>query len=143
MNGLIGTIVILLAPPAEGDKGDKQPGPAKQYKALVKEYDDAMTAGSGARLGKVAAQLLALAEKHPTEPFAVDALIRVVAIHNGTAYPAGKGSVGGKALAQLARDHLASDKMGEVCRRISYGFRQEYETFLRTVLKQTSHKEVK
>src|SRR5262249_30230451 len=145
MNGLVGPILILVLAPsaADKDKEDKPATPAKQYQALVKEYDDAMTAGSGARLGKVAARVLGLAEKHPKDPVAVDALIRVVTIHNGSAYPAGKDSVGGKALAQLLRDHLGSDKMGEVCRRISYGFRREYETFLRTVLEKNRHKEVR
>ncbi|MBI1916144.1 MAG: redoxin domain-containing protein [Planctomycetes bacterium] len=127
---------------AEDKRQDKQATPAEQYKVLLKEFQDARTALSAARLGKVALRFLELAEKNPKDPIAVDALVQVVAVYNSSAHPAGKDSPGGRALALLLRDHIRSAKLGEVCQRISFGFRQEYETFLRTVLDRNPHKEV-
>ena len=72
----------------------------------------------------------------------MDALIGVVRVYNSSAHPAGKDSPGGRALALLLRDHVRSDKLGEVCQRISFGFRKEYETFLRTVMEMNPHKDV-
>src|SRR5262249_18084707 len=79
---------------------------------------------------------------NPKDPVAVDALIQVVRVYNSSAHPAGKDSPGGRALALLLRHHVQSDKLGEVCKRISFGFRKEYESFLRTVLDTNPHKEV-
>ena len=42
----------------------------------------------------------------------------------------------------LLRDHVRSDKLGEACQRVQYGFRKECETFLRTVLEKNPHREV-
>jgi hypothetical protein len=117
--------------------------PAEQFQALCKEEQAALDASSGARLGKVAFQFLELAEKHPKDPVALGALIRVVQLQNGTANPAGKDSPGGRALTIVLRDHLRSEKLGAVCQRLTFGFRQEYETFLRTVLEKNPHREVK
>jgi hypothetical protein len=47
-----------------------------------------------------------------------------------------------RAFALLQRDHLASDKLGPTCQRISYGFCREYETFLRAVLEKSPHHDV-
>src|SRR5207248_7421683 len=99
-------------------------------------------ASSGDRLSKVALRFLELAEKHPKEPIAVDALIQVVRVYNSSAHPAGKDSPGARAVALLLRDHVRSAKLGEVCQRIAFGFRKEYETFLRTVMDRNPHKEV-
>ncbi|HKB41730.1 MAG TPA: hypothetical protein VKD72_35220, partial [Gemmataceae bacterium] len=40
------------------------------------------------------------------------------------------------------RDHLASDKLGALCQRVSWGFCKEYEPFLRAVLAKNPHKKV-
>ncbi len=125
------------------DKNKDEPAtPAEEYRALLKESQAAREASSSARLGKVALRFLELAEKHPRSPVAVDALIQVVRVYNSSAHPAGKDSPGGRAVALLLRDHVHSDKLGEVCLRISFGFRKEYETFLRTVIDRNPHKEV-
>src|SRR5581483_7914049 len=42
----------------------------------------------------------------------------------------------------LLRDHLHSDKLGPICLRMNAGFRQEHETFLRTLLEKNPHKNV-
>ena len=42
----------------------------------------------------------------------------------------------------MLRDHLDSDKLGDTCKRVSFGFRQECATFLRAVLEKNPHREV-
>ena len=42
----------------------------------------------------------------------------------------------------MLRDHIQSDKLGDACKRVHYGFRRECELFLRTVLEKSPHKEV-
>jgi hypothetical protein len=54
----------------------------------------------------------------------------------------GQESPQAKAIALLLRDHLQSDRLGETCKRVNFGFRQECETFLRTVLTESPHREV-
>src|SRR5207249_7350522 len=46
------------------------------------------------------------------------------------------------AIAWLLRDHVRSDKLGEACRVVHYGFHPDCETFLRAVLEKNPHKEV-
>jgi hypothetical protein len=136
-------LVLALSMAATVVEGqDQPPRPTDQYKVLLKEYEEAIAASSGARLSKVAQRFLELAEKNPKDPIAVDALIQVVGVYNSTANPAGKDSPGGRALAILLRDHVRSDKLGEVCQRLATGFRQEYETYLRTILDRNPHKAV-
>ncbi len=84
-----------------------------------------------------------LAEKNPIDPIAVDALIQGVWFQNGTAYPAGKESLGGRALEILLRDHVRSEKLGEVCGAIAFGFRKEHETYLSAVLEKNPRRDVR
>ncbi|MBI1916194.1 MAG: redoxin domain-containing protein [Planctomycetes bacterium] len=162
MQRIVGGILVLLlglSVAAAGDeRGDKPATPTEQYQALLKEFYDAthvhFTATTEeerkkavARVDKLPLRLLELAEKNPNHPIALDALIQVVSqeiwLEINTSYPGwGKHSPGARAIALLLRHHLRSDKLGEACRRIAYGFRQECETFLRTVLEMNPHKEV-
>lgn len=132
--------------------------PAQQYQTLVKEFNtaaqtlwkaetDAERKKLGARGDELALQLFQLAEKHPKDAVALDALIQAVTIEiwveNNTLHTAPrKDSAAGKALALVLRDHIQSDKLGHGCQRTSYGFRKECETFLRTVLAKNPHREV-
>src|SRR5262249_42944041 len=130
------------------------PTPAEQYKSLVKEYQTAASGGGGsdedrkkliARVdklrGSLAQRFLDLAEKHPADPIAVDALIQAVWMVNNNAFPTGdKDSPGAKAMTLLLQNHIGSDKLGPICLRISSGFRGECEIFLRTVLEKSPHK---
>ena len=54
----------------------------------------------------------------------------------------GEDAARARAFELLQRDHIRSDKLGPLCQRISYGFRKEYETFLRAVLAKNPHKDV-
>ena len=100
-----------------------------------------------ARVEKLPLRLLELVEKNPKEPIALDALTQVVTqeywLNTHTSHPGwGKESRQARAIALLLRDHLHSDKLGETCKRVQFGFRQECETFLRTVLEKNPHREV-
>src|SRR5262249_2070999 len=77
---------------------------------------------------------------------AVDTLIRAIWQANSTPWPVelvGPDDARAKAFALLQRDHIRSDKLGPVCQRISSGFCKEYETFLRAVLEENPHREVR
>ena len=101
-----------------------------------------------ARVEKITARLMQLAEQNPKQPIAMDALVQVV-IHemwmeNNTPHLGKEAdSPAPKAIATLLRDHVQSEKAGETCRRLSYGFRKENETFLRAVLESSPHRDVR
>src|SRR5262249_38481397 len=46
------------------------------------------------------------------------------------------------ALGLLERRHLDRDRLGATCQRLSYGFRREYELFLRAVLENSPHQKI-
>lgn len=162
MNRMACGILILtlsLALMAAGHGQDTPPTPAEQYGALRKEYNIATGAGvpltDAERLqfvGRVyrhhfavAAKFLALAEKYPHDPIALDALIQAVWQVNTTPWPVemvGEDTARARAFELLQRDHLRSDKLGPLCQRISYGFCKEYERFLRAVLATNPHTSV-
>ena len=163
-----GLIVLLLALPAPADDdkpkdkdkpNDKPMTPAEQYKALDKEYNDAMQAFQKAygeaktnedrqklltdkypQPDKFAPKFLKLAEEHPKDAAALDALVWIVTHTFGPA--GGKDSPRAKAVAMLTRDHIGSDKLGPVCQMLVYGNDKESETLLRTLLEKSPHKDV-
>src|SRR5260370_34545905 len=163
MNRMRAAILILgltfLVAVAQGNSGDKPTTPAEQYKALLKEFQYA--SGGGAAndeermkfIGRVyklryklGVKFVELAENNPSDPMALDALMQAVWQVNSTPWQVelvGTDSAGIRAFALLERDHIESDKLGSVCQRIAYGFCKEYETFLRTVLAKSPHKQVK
>src|SRR5262249_12867604 len=75
----------------------------------------------------LAKKFLAVATDAPKDPAAFDALVWV--LNN-----AGYAPEGAKALEQLARDHAADPKVGQVCPRLVYMQSPAVEPFLRTVL---------
>lgn len=161
--GAVLAIVVICAfgraSGAEGEGKEKTATPAAQYQALVKEFSaasrviweqptDQERQAAVARVAKLPVSLLALVEKSPKDPIALDALVQVVSIeywlNTHTSHPGwGQDSPQAKAIALMLRDHLESDKLGEACRRIRFCFRQECETFLRTVLEKSPHRDVR
>jgi hypothetical protein len=147
---LAGTVLASAARPPD------EPAPVKQYQALVKEFQDATQAWSKGyqaaktpeerrklaadypRPDKFAPKFLKLAEKHPKDPVALDALVWVVT----NAGPGQPGSPAAKAVTLLGRDHIRSDKLGPVCGRLAYAADPESEKFLRAVLDKNPHKDV-
>jgi hypothetical protein len=155
-----GTLVLALGlwVAANGNARDKPATPTEQYKALLKVYQEASSGGAFSnekrmkfvglvyRLrNKLAQKFVQLAEKNPKDRIALDALIQAVWQVNSTPWPVelvGQDRARRRALALLQRDHIRSDKLGEPCQRMSFGFCKEYETFLRTVLAKNPHKNV-
>jgi hypothetical protein len=131
--------------------------PAEQYRAILEDYQKAASGGDGtdegrrkliARLDRLrptlAERFLDLAERHPTDPVAVDALTHAIWMVNHSSFPAGgKDSPGARAMALLLRDHLRSDRLGPICLRLASGFRKEHEAFLRTLLERSPHRNVR
>jgi hypothetical protein len=160
VSGIVVMILALTGPAvaAQAEGQDKPATAAKEYQALLKEFQDAAhsfwqattieeTNKVVARVEKLPLKILELVEKNPNDPFALDALIQVVSqeywLNAHTSHPGwGKESRQARAIALILRDHLQSDKLGEACRRVHYGFRQECETFLRTVMEKSPHREV-
>jgi hypothetical protein len=162
MQRIVGGILVLVlglsASAAGGDGPDKPATPAEQYKALLKEYQEAGSGGAPSdeermkligrvykRRNELALKFLELAENNPKDPIAVDALMQAVWQVNTTPWPvevAGEDGARKKAFALLQRDYIRSDKLGPTCQRVSFGFCKEYETFLRAVLESNPHKDV-
>jgi len=133
--------------------------PADDLQAIAKEFNsegfalrqsktDEEREQIVARVEKLTARLMKIAEQNPKQPIAMDALVQVV-IHemwmeNNTPHLGKEAdSPAPKAIATLLRDHVQSDKAGEACRRLGYGFRKENETFLRAVLESSPHRDVR
>jgi AhpC/TSA family len=138
---------------------NNSPTAAQQYESLRKEYDKSSSSGrpltDAERIKFVghayqhryalAPQFLELAEKHPNDPIALDALMQAVWQVNGTPWPVelvGEDRARGRAFQLILRDHIQSDRLGPLCQRVSYGFCKEYETFLRAVLAKNPHRTV-
>jgi hypothetical protein len=157
---VVGILVLLfgLSVAAGDERRDKPATPAEQYKAILKEFNEAAHSlhkattdeerkKAAERVDPLSGRLLELAEKNAKDPIALDALVQILTqelwLENNTSHPGrGKDSPQVKALAQLLRDHVKSDKIGPATWRAQYGFRKECETFLRTVLEKNPHKEI-
>jgi hypothetical protein len=150
---------------------DKPSLPSEQYKGILKESQDLFNAAykeflasapkdgqpsdekrmefAGRAYGikyEQAPKLVALAEKYPDDPIALDALIEAVWQVNTVPYPVemvGRDEARPRAFELLRRDHIRSEKLGRLCDRISGGLCAEYEPFLRDVLEKNPHKEVR
>jgi hypothetical protein len=155
-----GCLLLLagLATRAEDDPDKKPPSPKAQYEALMKEHGavvkeyievfnkaetpearQKVMKDKAPKLEALLARFLALAEKHPKDAVAVDALLLVAG--DNLASRAG-GASKKKALAVLARDHVTSDKMDALCQTLGHSYEQENETLLRAVLAKNPNKSV-
>jgi hypothetical protein len=165
MRHIVSVLVVLLALPAapraedkpKDSPKDKPPTPAQQYQALVKEYEEARKLYEAALekaktpeqqqkimleknpAPRLAPKLVALAEKSPKDPAALDALIWVL---TGDLGPVGENDVRARAGDLLIRDHLQSEKLDRVCESLRYGFDMSAEKVLRAVLAKNPHKRV-
>ena len=173
MNRHVGTLLALGMglPLAAAHAWTTPATPAEQYRAILKEsqalYDAAQKqfAASAPKGGappdeqrttlvgraygikyEQAPKLVALAEKYPHDPIALDALTQAVWQVNTVPYPVemvGRDEARPRAFAILGRDHIRSERIGPLCERISGGLCAEYEPFLREVLEQNPRKEVR
>ena len=156
------SLLIVLSAAAGDECQDRPATPSEQYQVLVKEFQEAVTAiylkattdeeriEPQAHIVKLSPRCLELAEKYPKDPIALDALVQVVVqelyLLGNTTYPGrGNDNLEARAIAILLRDHVQSaqkENLAEACRRISFGFSKDCETFLRTVLEKNSNKDV-
>jgi hypothetical protein len=160
--GSIGALVaatsLLAAGAFEANGQEAAATPEQQLEKLLEEYqrpqgrgpstdaERVQLIGRGYRHHhEVALRLIELAERHPTSAVARRALIQA-AWQVNTTWPVevvGEDTASGRALALLQRDHLGSDELGPLCRRIGHGLRREYETFLRAALAGSPHPQVR
>jgi len=169
MNGvLVGiSLLVLTMPVFAGVRQVEANTPAQQYAALLEEYQPASVALRMAktdlqrnqavqRLSTFPTRFLALAEKHPTDPIVIQVLTQAIQVINSrdsaaqivwetnrSDFPSviSDGSAN-KVVQLLMRDHVLSDKLVPVCDRIRWGYRLEYEKFLRAVLDVNPHRKV-
>ena len=169
MNPIVsGVLILALSLPIAADESQPESGtPAEQYTALLREYrrvaggirkakTDLQRKSAVERMATFPLKFLELSEKHLQDPIALKALQQAVQAVNSTDsaaqiawetnradFPAGStDDSASKAVTLLLRDHILSDKLGPVCDRIRYGYRMEYEKFLRTVLQANPHRNV-
>jgi hypothetical protein len=161
MGRRIGRFVVLavaLCVTRHVEAQDPPATPAEEYQKLLK----ACEVGSPGKVlsdeeriqfighaykvrNEVALRFVELAEKHPDDPIALEALTQAVWQVNTTPWPVelvGKNDAVARALALLQRDHVQSEKLAPLCQRLSWGFCKEYEPFLRAVAKSNSRPEV-
>jgi len=135
--------------------------PSQQFEAIKKESTRSTSApkpnmtdeeriqfiGEGYRRNfDAGVKYLALAEKYPNDPIALDALIQACWQVNTMPWPvsvAGQDRSSERAIAIIIKSHVASEKLAPLCERVSYGFRKEYEALLRAVAKSSPHKSVR
>lgn len=133
---------------------DPNASPAEQYRALTREfeaaqrefnrlYQAAKTDADRQNIAtknypqpqKYAGRFLEIAEKHPKDSVALDALVWVV--QNARA-----GRENDKALEILVRDHIQSAKLGAVCQNLAYSPSPNTEKILREILEKNTEREV-
>jgi hypothetical protein len=160
--GLALAVAILVTPLARAQDQEKgkaaesgQSTPIEKLRDILKEYQKAQEAFSEAyskaktdedrqkildetypQPEKYAERLLKLAEDHPKDTAALDALVWVAT--NAPFGPSGQ-----KAVQALARDHLNSPKMAEVCARLVYMPGDEGPNLLRKLVANSPHEAVK
>lgn len=134
--------------------------PAEQYHALRQQYDRAASSGAPltdterlAFVGRVykarselAVKFLKLAEAHPDDPIALDALVQAVWQVNTVPWPVelvGGDPARARSFELIVRDHIDSERLAPLCLRVGNGFCQEYESFLRAVLASNRHAHVR
>src|SRR5262245_59263995 len=115
-----GTCVLVLTLSLAAQGKDENQAPAEQYKAILKEFNEAAHANWNAtteeerkqiveRIENLPLRLLELVEKNPKDPIALDALTQVITqeywLDNYSTHPGwGQNSRQAKAIAILLRD---------------------------------------
>lgn len=152
-------VLVGLAPAAADERENKAPATAaEQYLSIAKEFNgegyalrqsktDEEREQIVARVEKLTQRLMELVETNPKQAAAMDALVQAVVheiwMENNTSHPGrGQDSPEVEAIAVLLRDFVESEHADEACRRMSYGFRKECETFMRAVAENNPQRNV-
>lgn len=150
----IGFLSLLALLPALQARGKPEtPTPAQQYQGLLKEYNMVMMEFQKAyreaktpedkqkvfqekypQPDRFAPRFLEIAEKDPKDPIAVNALVWIISNTNTRSAKSDMESPRTKALKLLLRDHVQSEKMADVCRRLGNAQDEESKQLLRGVL---------
>jgi hypothetical protein len=162
-----GMLVFLLVLSARADDGtkpkDKPAGPAEQIQELQKQqreafqkFIDEFQKAKDDEREKVGdekypkpelyeGKVLAIVEKNPKELFAVDALIWIVSnAQMGPAYSSKyDDSYVKKALAMLLRDHIDSEKIGQITQLLAYLRKGNSQEILEQILEKNPKPGVK
>jgi hypothetical protein len=149
---ILGAVLALAIAPALAAFDDKaKPGaPAEQFKALVeeqtklqKEISESLKAAKtteerqelmkvfSAKVGTFPARFLELAKKHPKDPVAVEALVRVVTSRR---MPEAT-----QAMELLLKDYVQSPHIGAACEPLAFSTDPAAEKLLRSVLEKNPH----
>jgi hypothetical protein len=164
---LILAIALFARASAQTPQGEPASA-ADQFLALVKSINsenlsfrdaatDAARRASVEHLHVVGLRYTEFAEAHAPDPIVLEAALEAIRALNGedsltqvswelnaADFPEpGEGNPGGRIVALLLRDHLRSDKLVEICQRMAYGLRPEYETFLKKVVQENPAEEVR
>ena len=103
---------------------------AAQYKTLAEQYEQ------GGLSREFAAKFLRLAQQHPKDPVAVDALLWVVTnVRSGNELS--------QALETLTKNHIKSEKLETVCRRLVRKPSVAAEKLLRSLMEKSPHRNVR
>lgn len=157
---IVSVFALAMAIPfqaAEDTKAEsvsaKLSSPSEQYQSLVQEYESARKNFSKVinaakteeerqkafekypRPEAYVGRFLKLAEQHAQDPAAFEALSWI-------AVNAGHTPEAGKAFANLARNHVTSDKLGRVCQSLVYSSYEGAETMLKTIWEKNPHRAV-
>jgi hypothetical protein len=158
-SGFLALLAVLPAHQAR-DKAEP-PTPEQRYQALIKEYEKARSEFQKAyqeakkpedkqkvfqekypQPDKFVPKFLELAEKNVKDPAAVDALVWIITHSNARSAKSDPDSPRIKALRILLRNHVQSEKLGNVCQNLGYSHDEESHQFLRAVLEKSRHRAV-
>jgi hypothetical protein len=155
-----GVLLLLLAWPAAraDDKPKDEPTPKAKYDALVKEHQKAQQeffsaigkattpeeqqkkmADASPAMEKVLAKFVELAEKHPKDAVALDALQQVVSNSFVRGGPKGPKA---RAVELILRDYVASDRLGPICQQLGDDLGGKNAGLLRAILEKNPNKGV-
>jgi hypothetical protein len=135
-------------------KPDKNQTPAEESRSLRKEFEDKQQQVQKAyqeaktpeekkkafekwpKPEDYTGRALDAALKSPKEPFAIDALLWVAQLAQGS--PSGE-----KAMELLVKDHIQSKQLGDVCDVLSYSDAPSGEKYLEIIMEKSPHHDVK
>jgi hypothetical protein len=151
---LVPLLLLLPAAQAQEQSNEEKPGtPAEEYRSLRKQYDKAVQEFQEAmqqaalqerqkvyqeqfpKLQAFLPKILKLAQDHPKESFASNALTWVIQNSRDE-------SVRSKAVQVLLRDHPDNDELGQVCQMLANSQDAAAEKDLRTILGKNPHHEI-
>ena len=125
-----GLLMLAATGRAAPRLADEPASPKEQYERLVQEHED------GATPRELAARFLELAQKHPRDPAALDALVWVLTKLRSRPEAA-------RALEHLETDHLKNEKLADACPAIARTFSTRAEKLLQAALEKSPHKKVR